>query len=189
MRIIAAKELRDVRIIDLEMIEIHRGSISQPYHAEDFHKAGIDSVFVQDNEVLLKQAGFLRGLHYQLQPKAQSRLIRVQAGAIYCVAIDIRRSSPTFGHWTGVVLSELNMRQVYIPAGFAHGYCTLLENTQMMIRVTEYDSPEHSRGIRWDDPFIGIRWPVSRPILTSRDIHFPVLGEAEIDSEFEIVDN
>ena len=126
------------------------------------------------------QAGTVRGLHYQEEPKAQTKLLRVLAGAIYDVAVDIRPESPSYGRWVGVVLTADNKRQILIPKGFAHGFCTLVADTQVLYKVDEYYSPEHDRGIRWNDCEIGIEWPVSEDaaVLSAKDAHLPMLMEA-----------
>jgi dTDP-4-dehydrorhamnose 3,5-epimerase len=181
MQIIATKQLRDVLIIEPASYEDPRGFFMESYNSREFQEAGIQIAFVQDNHSLSKEAGVLRGLHYQLEPKAQTKLVRVLTGAIFDVAVDLRQSSPTFGHWTGVVLSESNRRQLLIPKGFAHGFCTLVPNTQVFYKVDEYYSPQHDRGIAWDDDFIGIDWPITKPILSYKDRDLPTLELAEIN--------
>lgn len=148
-----------------------------------FKEHGIHFNFIQDNQSLSSEPGVLRGLHYQLNPKAQTKLIRVLTGAIYDVVVDIRRSSPTFGQWVGVILSEYNKRQLLVPKGFAHGFCTLVPNTQVLYKVDEYYSPEHDHGILWNDPALGIDWPTSNPILSDKDQYHPVLKDAEMNFE------
>lgn len=145
------------------------------------HKLGITYNFVQDNQSLSAEVGVLRGLHYQLTPKAQTKLIRVLSGVIYDVIVDIRRNSPTFGQWVGVILSEYNKRQLLVPIGFAHGFCTLVPNTQVLYKVDEYYSPENDRGILWNDPALGIDWPISSPVLSDKDQRHPLLKDAEIN--------
>ncbi|EJW18350.1 putative dTDP-4-dehydrorhamnose 3,5-epimerase [Paenibacillus alvei DSM 29] len=145
------------------------------------NELGIYFNFIQDNQSLSLETGVIRGLHFQLNPKAQTKLIRVISGAIYDVIVDIRKSSSTFGQWVGVILSEHNHRQLLVPKGFAHGFCTLTPNTQVLYKVDEYYSPDHDRGIRWDDPSLGIDWPTSKPILSDKDRLLPVLKEAEIN--------
>jgi len=156
-----------------------RGFFMETYHREKFRKLGIDCEFVQDNHSLSVEAGVLRGLHYQLPPKAQAKLVRVTAGAVYDVIVDLRESSPTFGRWESVVLSAANRRQLFVPRGFAHGFCTLVPNTEVLYKVDDYYSPEHERGIRWDDPDLAIPWPVSHPVLSEKDKQNPPLQEAE----------
>lgn len=145
------------------------------------HKLSVKYQFIQDNQSLSAEVGVLRGLHYQLNPKAQTKLIRVLSGVIYDVIVDIRRNSPTFGQWVGVILSEYNKRQLLVPKGFAHGFCTLVPNTQVLYKVDEYYSPENDRGILWNDPALGIDWPTSNPVLSDKDQRHPLLKDAELN--------
>lgn len=161
----------------------NRGFFMESYNEEVFHRNGIKQQFIQDNHSLSAEPGVLRGLHYQLNPKAQTKLVRVIAGAIYDVIVDIRKNSPTFGQWVGVILSEHNKRQLLVPKGFAHGFCTLVPNTQVIYKVDEYYSPENDRGILWNDPALNIDWPVSHPVLSDKDQKHPVLADAELNFE------
>ncbi|GIO92508.1 dTDP-4-dehydrorhamnose 3,5-epimerase [Paenibacillus lactis] len=161
----------------------HRGFFMESFNERLFKEHGIHYNFIQDNQSLSSEPGVLRGLHYQLNPKAQTKLIRVLTGAIYDVVVDIRRSSPTFGQWVGVILSEHNKRQLLVPKGFAHGFCTLVPNTQVLYKVDEYYSPEHDRGILWNDPALEIDWPTSNPILSDKDQRHPLLKDAEMNFE------
>lgn len=161
----------------------HRGFFMESFNERLFKEHGIHFNFIQDNQSLSSEPGVLRGLHYQLNPKAQTKLIRVLTGAIYDVVVDIRRNSPTFGQWVGVILSEYNKRQLLVPKGFAHGFCTLVPNTQVLYKVDEYYSPEHDRGILWNDPSLGIDWPTSNPILSDKDQRHPMLKDAEMNIE------
>ncbi|MGG4094721.1 dTDP-4-dehydrorhamnose 3,5-epimerase [Paenibacillus lautus] len=158
-----------------------RGFFMESYNESLFKQHGITYNFIQDNQSLSAEAGVLRGLHYQLNPKAQTKLIRVLTGAIYDVIVDIRKSSPTFGQWVGVILNEHNHRQLLVPKGFAHGFCTLMPNTQVLYKVDEYYSPENDRGILWNDPALGIDWPTSNPILSGKDQRHPLLKDAEMN--------
>lgn len=151
----------------------------ESYNQKQFEQLGIHINFVQDNHSYSAEAGTLRGLHYQLEPMAQSKLIRVLSGAIYDVFVDIRKDSPTYGQWKGVILSADNKRQLLIPKGFAHGFCTLVPDTHILYKVDQYYSPNHDRGILWNDPALGIDWPVSDPILSDKDRQHPVLADAE----------
>ncbi|CAH8719269.1 dTDP-4-dehydrorhamnose 3,5-epimerase [Paenibacillus thiaminolyticus] len=161
----------------------HRGFFMESYNENEFNSLGVMNKFIQDNHSLSIQPGVLRGLHYQLNPKAQTKLVRVLSGAIYDVVVDLRRESPTFGQWEAVVLTEYNKHQLLVPKGFAHGFCTLVPNTQVFYKVDEYYSPEHDRGILWNDPDLGIDWPTSYPILSDKDKVHPVLKLAEINFE------
>ncbi|WP_138496204.1 dTDP-4-dehydrorhamnose 3,5-epimerase [Paenibacillus pinistramenti] len=159
----------------------HRGFFMESYNEQVMQAKGLNYHFVQDNQSLSAQPGVLRGLHYQLNPKAQTKLVRVLSGAIYDVIVDVRRSSPTFGQWQGFILSEFNQRQLLVPKGFAHGFCTLVPNTQVMYKVDEYYSPENDRGILWNDPALGIDWPASNPVLSEKDQRHPLLQDAELN--------
>lgn len=172
---------QEVKIIEPAVFLDSRGFFMESYNEAVFSKAGIHSKFIQDNHSLSTDAGVLRGLHYQMEPKAQTKLVRVLSGAILDIVVDIRKSSGSFGEWVGVILSESNKRQLLVPKGFAHGFCTLVTNTQVAYKVDEYYSPEHDRGIRWDDPEIGIDWPVSQPVLSAKDQNHPLLKNAEIN--------
>jgi dTDP-4-dehydrorhamnose 3,5-epimerase len=161
-----------------------RGFFSEVWNKTTFAKAGIGLDFVQDNHSLSGSAGVLRGLHYQLPPFDQSKLLRVSRGRIFDVAVDIRRSSPTFRRWVGVELSAAEWNQLLIPPGFAHGFLTLEPDTEVQYKVSAPYSPAHDRAVRWDDPAIGIDWPlpVEAPILSERDRQAPLLHEAELFS-------
>lgn len=159
----------------------HRGFFMESFNEQVMKRLGVNYDFIQDNQSLSAEPGVLRGLHYQLNPKAQTKLIRVLSGAIYDVILDIRRNSPTFGQWIGVILSEHNKRQLLVPRGFAHGFCTLVPNTQVFYKVDEYYSPEHDRGILWNDPALNIDWPVSEPLLSDKDRNHPAFADAELN--------
>lgn len=120
-------------------------------------------------------------MHYQISPKAQTKLVRVISGAIYDVIVDIRKDSATFGEWVGVIISEHNKRQLLVPKGFAHGFCTLVPNTQVLYKVDEYYSPEHDRGILWNDPNLNIDWPTSKVILSEKDTKHPLFEEIDFE--------
>ncbi|MGY5346034.1 dTDP-4-dehydrorhamnose 3,5-epimerase [Paenibacillus glucanolyticus] len=174
-------KLTDAFVLEPVVHGDHRGFFMESYNDSLFKQHGITYNFIQDNQSLSAEAGVLRGLHYQLNPKAQTKLIRVLTGAIYDVIVDIRKSSPTFGQWVGVILSEHNHRQLLVPKGFAHGFCTLVPNTQVLYKVDEYYSPENDRGILWNDPALGIDWPTSNPILSDKDQRHPLLKDAEMN--------
>lgn len=181
-------KVKSLRLNEVKLLEpvVHwdqRGFFMESYNEYLLKGKGINYKFVQDNQSFSKEAGVLRGLHYQLNPKAQVKLIMVIRGAVYDVVLDIRRSSPTFGQWFGTILSEHNHRQLLVPKGFAHGFCTLVPNTQVLYKVDEYYSPEHDRGILWNDPALGIDWPTSSPILSDKDQRHPLLQDAEMNFE------
>jgi dTDP-4-dehydrorhamnose 3,5-epimerase len=174
--------LEGVLIITPDLYEDHRGFFMESYNKEKMLSLDINYDFIQDNHSLSVEAGTLRGLHYQLNPKSQTKLVRVLTGAIYDVVVDIRKNSPTFGHWVGVILSEANKQQLLVPQGFAHGFCTITNRTQVFYKVDEYYSPEHDRGIIWNDRDLSIVWPTIKPILSEKDNHHPRLSDAEIFS-------
>lgn len=180
MQVIETK-LEGVKLIEPKVFQDQRGFFMESYNEATFNKAGISCHFIQDNHSLSVEAGVIRGLHYQLNPRAQTKLVRVVSGAIYDVVVDIRKTSKTFGQWTGFILSESNKRQLIVPRGFAHGFCTLVPNTEVLYKVDELYSPENDRGILWSDPELGIDWPTSNPILSDKDIVHPLFKEAEIN--------
>jgi dTDP-4-dehydrorhamnose 3,5-epimerase len=179
----------EVRRLELEgLIEIRprqlideRGFFSEVWR-EDWHKRiGISTRFLQDNHSYSKSRGVLRGLHFQKPPAAQDKLVRVARGSIFDVALDIRRGSPTFGRWEGVVLSASEWNQLFIPKGFAHGFVTLEDETEVLYKVSELYSPEHDCAIRFDDPAVGIDWPIGPGALTvsKKDRSAPLLSEID----------
>jgi len=178
-------KLPNIILIEPTIHGDHRGFFMESYNESTANANGIHYRFIQDNHSLSVEVGVLRGLHYQLAPKAQAKLIRVTAGAIFDVVVDIRKGSPTFGQWEGFVLSAANKHQLLVPQGFAHGFCTLEPNTEVQYKVDEYYSPEHDRGIAWNDPALAIDWPTSTPILSEKDRHHPILTEAEHNFVYE----
>jgi dTDP-4-dehydrorhamnose 3,5-epimerase len=173
-------KLHGVMVIEPVVFSDQRGFFMESYNEEKFNKLGIQEKFVQDNHSLSINCGTIRGLHYQLNPKTQTKLVRVLTGIIYDVVVDIRKNSPTFGQWISVFLSEENKRELLIPKGYAHGFCTLAPNTQVVYKVDEYYSPYHDRGILWSDTEIGIEWPTSNPVLSKKDEHHPLLKDADL---------
>jgi dTDP-4-dehydrorhamnose 3,5-epimerase len=165
----------DVKLITPERFYDERGFFSETYNKERIAALGIDAEFVQDNHSFSSERGVVRGLHYQVNPHAQGKLVRVARGAVFDVALDIRRGSPTYGRHVSTMLSAENWTQIWIPAGFAHGFCTLEPNTQVLYRSTAYYVPECSQGIKWDDPALGIAWPVDGrdAILSEADRNAP----------------
>ena len=172
-------QIPDVKLLVLRKHGDARGFFSETYNRRDFAVLGIGLEFVQDNQALSGPAGTVRGLHYQLAPAAQSKLVRVTRGRIFDVAVDIRRASATFGKFASSELSADEWNQLYIPAGFAHGYCTLTAETEVIYKVSDYYTPVHERAIRWNDPAIGIPWPVSEAaaIISDRDRRSPLLAQ------------
>jgi dTDP-4-dehydrorhamnose 3,5-epimerase len=179
MKVIAS-ELPEVLILEPRVFGDERGFFYESFNARAFEQAtGRTCEFVQDNHSR-SQRGVLRGLHYQLQ-QAQGKLVRVTAGEVYDVAVDIRRSSPTFGRWSGVQLSAENKRQLWLPEGFAHGFLVLSEVAEVLYKTTDYYAPEHERCIRWDDPSLAIDWPLdSAPQLSAKDQAGLSLADAEL---------
>ena len=179
MKVIAS-ELPDVLILEPRVFGDERGFFYESFNARAFSEAtGLNREFVQDNHSR-SQRGVLRGLHYQLQ-QAQGKLVRVTAGEVYDVAVDIRRSSRTFGHWVGVHLSAENKRQLWLPEGFAHGFLVLSEYAEFLYKTTDYYAPAHERCIRWDDPSLAIAWPLdSAPQLSAKDQAGLSLADAEV---------
>lgn len=166
----------DVLIIEPKVFGDERGFFYESFNEQAFKAAtGLDVLFVQDNHSKSAK-NVLRGLHYQTAPKAQGKLVRVIAGEVFDVAVDLREGSPTFGKWVGETLSAANKRQMWIPPGFAHGFLTLSESAEFLYKTTDYYSPEHERGILWNDPQLAISWPLTgTPLLAAKDAHNPPL--------------
>jgi dTDP-4-dehydrorhamnose 3,5-epimerase len=180
---IKSLEIADVKIITPRKFGDDRGFFSETWTERVLTEAGIDERFVQDNHAFSAAKGTLRGLHFQLPPMAQDKLVRVTRGSILDVAVDIRRSSPTFGRHVSAVISAQNWAQIWVPKGFAHGYCTLETDTEVIYKVTDYYSPVHDRGIRFDDPALAIKWPVTRETaqLSDKDkLQVPLIGAAQL---------
>jgi dTDP-4-dehydrorhamnose 3,5-epimerase len=155
-----------------------RGFFLETYKRPDFEKVGISSAFVQDN-FSQSRRGVLRGLHYQMEPEAQGKLVTVLSGEIFDVAVDIRRGSPTYGGWLGIRLGENDHHMLYVPKGFAHGFQALTDDVRVAYKVTAAYAPEFDRGIAWNDPAIGIKWAIPDPILSTKDAGLPALAEAD----------
>ncbi len=170
--------LADVILIEPVVYRDSRGYFMETYREDIFNNGGINANFVQDNQAKSTR-GVLRGLHYQLE-YPQGKLIRVLQGDIFDVAVDIRKSSPNFGKWVGEILSAENKKQLYIPPGFAHGYCVLSEDAEITYKCTEIYHKEDDRGIIWNDDDIRIEWPIENPILSEKDLYQPKLRNAEV---------
>lgn len=164
-------EIPDVKIVEPKRFGDTRGFFSETFNERSYADAGIALNAVQDNHSLSGPKGTVRGLHFQKPPMAQAKLVRVTRGSVLDVAVDIRVGSPTYGRHVAVVLSAENWRQLYIPKGFAHGFCTLEPETEFLYKVDEYYAPDHEEGIRWDDPDLGIDWPVKSgdALLSEKD--------------------
>ncbi len=177
---IAQLAIADVKLITPSIFRDDRGFFSETYNRKALIEAGIASEFVQDNHSLSRQRGVVRGLHFQVAPRGQGKLIRVTRGAILDVAVDIRVGSPTYGQHVTAVLSATNWQQLWVPIGFAHGFCTLEADTEVQYKVTDYYAPECDRGILWNDPALGISWPVAfdEAVLSDKDRKQPRLADA-----------
>ncbi len=169
----------EIVVIEPQLYGDQRGFFLETYRESDFRKWGIADVFVQDNHSFSVK-GVIRGLHYQIPPRAQAKLIYVVQGAVLDVAVDVRRGSPTFAKFVSEELSDSNRWMMYIPEGFAHGFCALTDSVHIIYKCTREFSPEHDSGVRWDDEEIGIDWPVDAPILSERDRNLPFLREAVV---------
>jgi dTDP-4-dehydrorhamnose 3,5-epimerase len=178
--------IADVKLITPERVYDKRGFFSETYNRLRFAEAGVECDFVQDNHSFSSLKGVVRGLHFQVAPHAQCKLVRVARGAIFDVALDIRGRSPTYGRHVSAVLSAENWTQLWIPEGFAHGFCTLEPNTEVLYKTTAYYAPDFSHGIKWDDPALGISWPVDPKdaVLSDADRNYPRL--ADLPSAFEL---
>ncbi len=178
---ITRTELEGVLLVHPELFRDHRGYFMESYHRGGYHEAGIRGEFVQDNRSFSIR-GALRGLHYQLMP-GQAKLVQAIHGEVFDVVVDLRRGSPTFGHWRGFRLTAETKVQLYIPIGFAHGFCALSETAEVQYKVDCYYDPARERGIRYDDLELAIDWPlaVSPPILSAKDQALPAFAEAEFD--------
>lgn len=160
--------------------EDERGFFSETYSQRRYRNLGVNVDFLQDNHSFSRESGTLRGLHFQAPPNAQGKLVRCGKGAIFDVAVDIRKGSSTFGHWKGYELTEENGHQLYVPIGFAHGFVTLKPRSEIIYKCSSYYAPQAEGSIRWDDPSIGIDWPLSENvILNKRDAIAPLLKDLE----------
>jgi dTDP-4-dehydrorhamnose 3,5-epimerase len=177
---VTATEIPEVKIMTPRIFEDHRGYFFESYSQRSLESTLGSSVFCQDNESFSKR-GVVRGLHYQLEPYAQTKLVRVISGAIWDVAVDLRRSSPTFKKWVGVELSADNKKQLLVPKGFGHGFVVLSETAVVQYKVDAFYSKEHDRGVRFDDPELGVSWPLKGEWITSeKDEVLPFLKGAEL---------
>ena len=169
-------ELPGVLLLEPRVYDDPRGCFIELYKHSEFAAAGLPASFVQDNYSSSVRA-VLRGLHYQRPPKVQAKLVMALHGEIFDVAVDLRPGSPAFGRTIGVTLSSANRRMLYVPEGFAHGFCVVSDRAEVMYKVTAEYAPELESGIRWNDPHLGIRWPVADPIVSAKDAALPLLGD------------
>ena len=167
-------DLPGVIVVELEVFRDSRGFFVESFHAEKFATGGIDATFVQDNHSRSRR-GTLRGLHAQ-KDYPQGKLVRATRGVVFDVAVDVREGSPTFGRWVGYELSEENFRLLYIPVGFVHGFCVLSETADVEYKCTDFYRPGDELGVAWNDPEIGIDWPVEQPLLSENDVANPALA-------------
>ena len=174
-------EIPEVILVESQAYLDERGFFTESYKESIFNNNGIKTKFVQDN-FSYSIRGVLRGLHYQKDPKAQAKLVIVTSGEIFDVAVDIRKDSPTYGKWVGEILSSQNHRLLYVPEGFAHGFCVLSNEAYVIYKVNSEYSPNHERGILWNDPELDIPWPIDNPIMIEKDKRLPSLKNA--DSNF-----
>jgi dTDP-4-dehydrorhamnose 3,5-epimerase len=167
--------LKGLLIIEPKVFEDNRGYFMETHHQERFQSAGFNGNFVQDN-LSFSTKGTLRGLHFQIT-HPQAKLVQAITGEIFDVAVDIRPESSTFGKWSGALLSEKNRRQLFIPEGFAHGFCVISERAHVAYKCSDYYSPEDEGGILWSDPAVAIDWPVENPVLSEKDLQYPCLAD------------
>jgi len=171
-------EIPDVILIEPTAFEDERGFFMETYKRSAFAAFGIEEQFVQDNHSKSTK-DVLRGLHYQKSPKAQGKLVRVVEGEVFDVAVDIRKNSLTYGLWVGAVLSSQNRKMLYIPSEFAHGFCVLSDTAEVVYKATDEYAPQLERGIIWNDPDLGINWPIKQPIVSSKDADLPLFKVAD----------
>ena len=173
-------KIPDVILIEPKIYTDTRGYFTETYKRSEFIENGINENFVQDNWSH-SMKGTLRGLHFQKQPKAQAKLVMVLKGEVFDVAVDIRKGSSTYGKWVGLNLSGKKAQMLYIPAGFAHGFCVLSDEADFVYKVSDEYSPELDSGILWNDPDIGIDWLITDPLLSAKDMALPLLKDADLD--------
>ena len=172
-------DIPDVILIEPRTFEDQRGFFMETYKRSDFAANGITGEFVQSN-YSHSVRGTLRGLHCQKPPRAQGKLVMALRGEVFDVAVDIRQGSPTYGQWVSTILSDENFHMLYIPVGFVHGFCVLSEEADFVYLVTAEYAPELDSGILWNDPAIGIQWPIAEPMLSSKDAQLPLLQDADV---------
>ena len=178
-------KLNGVCILEPKVFGDRRGYFMETYSEKVFSELGIDARFVQDNESFTAKKGTLRGLHFQMEPMAQAKLVRVLSGAVLDVAVDLRRGSPTYLQWEAAELSAENKRMFYLPRGFAHGFLTLTDDVTFVYKVDRLYSPECDRSIRFDDPQIGVAWGIDAPSLSEKDLAAPFLNDSDCNFRYE----
>jgi dTDP-4-dehydrorhamnose 3,5-epimerase len=168
----------EVILVEAKAFSDERGFFMESFKESVFAENGIKTKFVQDN-YSHSIKGVLRGLHYQKDPKAQAKLVMAVTGEIFDIAVDVRQDSPTYGKWVSEILSEQNHKLLYVPKGFAHGFVVLSNEADVVYKVDAEYSPEHERGILWDDPEVGIKWPIEKPIMIRKDLELPILKNTD----------
>jgi|SRR5579872_1336695 len=168
----------DVILVETKVFSDERGFFMESFKESIFNSNGISARFVQDN-YSCSIKGVVRGLHYQKDPKAQAKIVMVSKGEIFDVVVDIRKGSPTYGKWLGEILSDQNHRLLFVPEGFAHGFCVLSDEAHVLYKTSSEYSPEHDKGIKWNDKNIDIKWPMINPILSKKDLQLPSLDNAD----------
>ncbi len=186
MKVISTK-LKGVKIIETDYFGDNRGWFTESYNKERFKQSGVDADFVQDNHSYSAQKGVLRGIHFQNNPKAQTKLVRCTKGKILDVVVDLRKGSDTYKQWIAIKLSEENKRQLFIPKGYGHGFVTLTDHVEIQYKVDEYYSKEHDRSIRFDDPELSIDWGVENPILSEKDAKAPYLKDSDCNFSIKVL--
>ncbi|MEQ8356915.1 MAG: dTDP-4-dehydrorhamnose 3,5-epimerase [Kiloniellaceae bacterium] len=176
----------EVRLVSTVRHGDHRGFFSETYSKQAFADAGIDADFVQDNHSLSAEPGTLRGLHFQAPPRAQAKLLRVIRGAVFDVAVDLRWGSPTYGRHVSATISAKAWNQIFVPTGFAHGFCTLEADTEVLYKVSDFYAPEAEQGLLWNDPDLAVDWPAAAgAALSKRDRHWPRLRDLSRVFQYE----
>lgn len=184
MKLATDTKLYGLKVIETRRLRDSRGEFAETYHRENFRAAGIDVDFVQDNFAHSRHAGTIRGLHFQAPPHAQAKLVRCTKGRIFDVAVDLRRGCPTYGQWFGIELDAMGNQQLLVPEGFAHGYMTLLPETEVVYKCSHHYAPDAEGSIHWADPDLAVDWPrIAPPVLSPKDIAAPAF--ASFVSPFE----
>lgn len=176
MRFVPAS-LEGAFIVEPELLEDERGCFARSFCRDEFLAHGLDPAVIQCNISFNRRRGTLRGLHYQIKPHEEAKLVRCTRGAVWDVIVDLRDESPTLYRWFAAELTAENRRALYVPRGFAHGFQTLVDDSELFYQMSESYHPESARGVRWDDPAIGITWPLKDPVLSLRDRSYPLLGQ------------
>jgi len=174
MKFIETK-IKGLYVIEPELKIDKRGYFTRIFCKKEFARIGFNFKIVQVNRSLNLKKGTLRGMHFQKPPKAEDKIVQCLKGAIYDVAIDLRKNSPSYGQWLAIELNEENKKMFFIPKGFAHGFLSLADNSEVLYFMSEFYSPEYESGVRWDDPFFNIKWPIKNPILSEKDKNWPLI--------------